>query len=380
MARRGDKAPKLSPEEEAAQLTYLRIKREQKARVVLQTEAQAVARKLGGLAIDKVADEAVTLVKKDLKNFGTATNEGVIAITLNAVLNSASVPSAPTDDGKGKGKKGGYAGQSGRGGGGKKATAPKIGAKVELLPPPTGAAAVVAIAQNMKTLDKICKVKDGQIALLRALEAYIVHEHNEPVLGDAAMLLKALTDEGLLEKEVQLEYWANVQSTRAEDGVEILALQTQRSEAEAEHKAASNQLKVAKDEEADATQRAKWAAQEVLNARCGNQPTNDEVVREKAANVSDQKCRALKLQRQKDVEMCHKRQVASLTAQEAADRSLVEKTNQMKPFELMNTHTRSFFDSLVANGKAAGADSGEAAAADKKADAPEAGAADKGEN
>jgi len=309
------------------------------------------------VAIEKVPDDAAPLVKKDPKNFGTGDAQGaVIAITLNAVLLSASVPAEEEDtNGKGGNKKKG----AGKGGGGKKNAKPKIGAKVERLPPPTGDAAKEAIVKHKATLAKVIKVKDakeGQQSLLLAFESWLCNEYNEPVLPAAPLLLKALCDEGLLDSAMLAEYWAKVLSTCESDAKEVLDAKEDCEEAKTELTAADEQLKVAQKEDVDAAQQAKWAATEVLNARTGNQPTADEVAREKAASLADTKARNDKLAKLKNVELFHKKQVAALNANEAAIRALADKILQARTCELMEKYGKTFFETLAADSKVSAPD------------------------
>jgi len=355
--------PRLSPDEEEALLKSLRKEREQKAKGLLQAEAQAVARKLGDVAIDKVPEEAAPLVSKDKKNFGASADSAasaLIAITLNAVLLSACVAEEEGKGGKGYGK----AKAKAAGGGGNKKNAsakPKIGAKVERLPPPTGEAATAAIVEHKKTLArvvaKVKDVKEGQQNLLLAFESWLCNEYNEVVLPATPQLLKTLSEEGLLDAEMLAEYWTKVLSTKDADAVELLAAKEATKEAEVELEAASEELKKAQKEEVDATQQAKWAATEVQNARTGNQPTPDEVAREKAANVADTKARAHRLQMQKNVELFHKRQVSALNANEAATKNLTDKASQARTCELMHQYGQPFFaPSSAAESKADASD------------------------
>jgi len=342
-------APKLSPEDEEALLKKLRTERELKAKGLLQAEAQAVARKLGSVAIEKVPEDAAPLVAKDKKNFGVGDSSGaVIAITLNAVLLCASVSEEDTAGAKGgKGAK-----KAGGKGGGKKDAKPKIGAKVVQLPCPTGEAATEAIIQHKATLERVSKIKDvkeGQKALLLALESFLCSDCNEPLLPATPQLFTVLRDEGLLDREMLAEYWANTKSTYASDTVDLEAAKKQQEVAELELTAASEELKVGQKEEADSTQQAKWAAAEVLNARTGNQPSADEVAREKAAGVADTKARADKLQKQKNLELYHKRQVSALNAKEAATKNVAEKISQGRPCELMHKYGQPFFDASAAS-------------------------------
>jgi len=333
--------PKLSPEAEAALLVQLRTEREQKAKALVQAEAQVVARKLGDVAIEKVPEEAAPLVAKDKKNFGIGDTSGaVIAITLNAVLLSASVSEEDAAGGKGGKKAGGKAAA-------KKNAKPKIGAKVERLPPPTCKAAVDAIIQHKVTLARVSKVKDvkaGQQSLLLALESFLCSEYNEPLLPAIPKFLATFSDEDLLDKEVLAEYWTKILSTHDSYLVDLEAAKKQHEGAELEFAAASEELKKSQKEDADAAQQLKWAAAEVQNARTGNQPSTEEVAREKAAGVADARARADRLQKTKNLELIHKRQVSALNANEAEMKNVAEKISQARAGELMHKYGQAFFD------------------------------------
>jgi len=352
-------SPKLSPEEEEALLKTLRIQREQKARALVQIEAQNVARlKLAEVAIDKVPEDAAPLVSKDKKNFPSGTEKvAVIAITLNAVLLSAcKAAEAPVDEGpKGKGKAKGKA---------KAATKPKVGppAKVERLPPPTGDAAAEAIVKHKPTLERVLNVKDkksGELqvkesqearqAMLAAFEAWLTTEYNEPVLPEAPKLLAALSSEGLLDGEILSEYWAKVLSTHSSDCEEQIKTEAECKEAEAQVGNANESLKQAQKEDGEMAQQVKWAAAEVQNARTGNQPSPEELAREKAANISDKKMRDYKLVALKKVEVCHKEQVAALNAFEAAKKAVTDQASGMRSIGLMRTYGKPFFEPPVAD-------------------------------
>jgi len=87
------------------------------------------------------------------------------------------------------------------------------------------------------------------------------------------------------------------------------------------------------------------------------------VAREKAANVAETRARANRLQKQKDIELFHKRQVSALNAQVAANKGVADKTSQMRMCELMHKHGHPFFETLVTDSKVTEADK-----SDKEAD------------
>jgi len=337
--RRGEK-PKLPADEEAALLNSLKIERELIAHAKLQIEAHAVACRLhdGGMEIAKVADEAAQLAAKDRKNFGFEQKSAVAAITLNAVLLSAS--KVETGGGKGGKGKGGY--------NAKAKAKPKIGGKIERLPPPTCEAAKAAISTSTVTLAKVSSFKDGQLALLRAFESWLLLEHTNPVLATPSSILQAFHgDPCLVEKEVFIQYWNDLQSKRELQAAEQLTAQATSKDAGAESADARANLKAAEQEMKDADQRAKWAAAEVSNSRTGNQPTEPEVQRERAAAVSNTKALASKLQQTKVLELCQKKNVTATNASGEADKTLTTISNKLAPLELMDKHTRAFFESLI---------------------------------
>lgn len=367
--RRGQN-PKLAPEEEEALLVSLRKGREMVARAKLQSEAQAVARKLGDIEVAKVADEAVALAAKDKKNFGQEQQSAVAAITLNAVFLKASAPKDAEEAGGGKGGKGkgGAAKAKAKAGGGKKAANPKIGAKIEVLPPPTCDAARAALSEHKATLAKVSKFAGGQAALLRAFEAWLMIEHNEALLVDVPLMFEVLRDEGLVDPDVFKEYWSTTLSTYEQEGGELRSAQALSEEAGKDHAEALKQLNAAEKEMAEVLQRVKWADTEVRNARCGNQPTEPEMVREKASIAENNRCLALKLQQTKVVEMCHKREVTALNAKVASERDMAERTNQIRPVEMIQLHARSFFEPKDAAAAVPDSDASKAAAAAAPAD------------
>jgi len=290
------------------------------------------------------------LVAKDKKNFGVGCDckGAVVAITLNAVLLSASVSGETTaGDKEGKGAK-----KAGGKGGAKKTAKPKIGAKVEKLPPPTGEAASEAIIQHKATLARVCKangVTEGQQSLLLALESFVCIEYNEPLLPAIPQLFTALSEAELLEKEILAEYWAKVKSKRDSDAADLQAAKKHQEETELELTVASEELKNGQKEDVASAQQAKWAAAEVQNARTGNQPSRDEVAREKAAAVADTKARADRLTMQKKVELCQKRQVSALNASDAAIKNVAEKISQAHTCETMHKYGQAFFDPSAAS-------------------------------
>jgi len=193
----------------------------------------------------------------------------------------------------------------------------------------------------------------AQQALLAAFEAWLCNDYNESVLPEAPKLLQVLSSEGLLARELLSDYWTRVQSAIASDTVELVATEAQCKEAEAEVGAATEQLKRGQKEDADAAQEVKWAAAEVQNARTGNQPSVEEVAREKAANAANTKAIAHRSQTQKKVELFRKEHTSALEDHEAANKELADKQSEMRPRGMMHKYGQPFFEALVADGKTA---------------------------
>jgi len=145
------------------------------------------------------------------------------------------------------------------------------------------------------------------------------------------------------------EYWTKTLSTRESDSVQLLAAKALCKEAEAEVGAAAELLKQSKKEDEEAALNVKWAAAEVSNARCGNQPSVEEVAREKAAASGDNKARSQRILAQKKVELAHKEQVAALNANEAANKDLDVMVSATRTCELMHKHCWSFFEPTAPN-------------------------------
>jgi len=329
-----DENTKLLPEQEQALLESLRVKREYDARIRLQAEAQAVARKFGDMAIEKVPDEAESVAKKDKRNFGLQPDTAVATITLNAVfLHASRKEQAETTKGKAKG---GY---------GKK-NAPKVAAKIERLPPPSCAAVVAAFSEHKLTLQKASKFDDGELALLRGLEAFLTLEANEDLLEQAPTLLQTLKDEGIVGKASLVQYWDGVQSTRESESKVLRSLKEDLTKAKKEHQESLEKLAAAQAEEKDAATRLRKATAEAAQA-WGNAQSEEEARWEKAVNTAKAKAQADIDQRTRVVEACHKRQVQCLSTKEAADQALREKAEQVLPLELMDMQAADWFSELT---------------------------------
>eukprot|EP00930_Biecheleria_cincta_P056455 TRINITY_DN42572_c0_g1_i1.p1 TRINITY_DN42572_c0_g1~~TRINITY_DN42572_c0_g1_i1.p1 ORF type:complete len:348 (+),score=103.66 TRINITY_DN42572_c0_g1_i1:73-1116(+) len=329
---------KLLPEQEEALLESLKAKRDYEARVRLQSESQAVARKLGDIAIEKVPDAAEKAANKDRRNFGLNPNIAVATITLNAIfLDAARKKEEESVKGKGK-KDGGY---------GKK-TASKVTAKVERLPPPSCDAVVAALKKHKATLQKASNFDGGELAVLRSFEAWVTLEVNEDLLESAPEILETFLQDDLVQKDTFLQYWASVQSTREEEGKALRALQEEHKQAKKEHVESLQKLKEAEEAEKDAAMRFKRAAAEASKA-WRNAQTDEEAAWEKAVTDTKNKTQAEHEQRGRTLEACRKRQAQLLNTREAADRAMREKADQILPLELMDMNALDWFQNLMGN-------------------------------
>mmetsp|Transcript_33697 Transcript_33697/g.60984 ORF Transcript_33697/g.60984 Transcript_33697/m.60984 type:complete len:347 (+) Transcript_33697:67-1107(+) len=337
MLHHGENA-KLLPEQEEALLASLKTKRELDARIRLQAEAQATARKIGDIGIEKVPDAAEKAANKDRRNFGLDPAAAVATITLNAVFLDAS-RKKEAENAKSKGKKdGGY-------GGGKKA-APKVTSKIERLPPPDCQAVVDALSTHKATLEKVSKFAEGELSLLRALEAWLTLEVNDELLKDAPKILDAFLSEGLVEKETFVQYWASVQSTREAEGAVLSTLKEQHRQAKKDHLESVDKEKAAQDEEREAAIRLRQATRDASQA-WGNAQSEQEAIWEKGLNTAKAKATAESEQRSRTLEACHKRQVMCLSNRDAAEKAMREKAEEILPLELMDMNASDWFAALT---------------------------------
>ena len=273
--RPGDNA-KLAPEQEQAHLNALREQRETKANLKLQAEAQNLAMTLGELALNDLPPKAKEMAAE--KKFGGALVPATVSILLHAIVRNG-VP--PSEDAAGDktprsgGKKGGGGGK--KGGSGVKPT------KIVDKPPCTTAEARKAIKANKHLLKAAVTTPAAQMAMLRAVEWWLLSAHGSVALPGAAKVIEVLYDLDLASEDVLNQFWADVQSTVAR---EVAAMQQDektvaaRRESEA---AAAAEVKVYDAQEKDAARHKKQSEDYAQYTRCGGNPNQEEQAIEKQA-------------------------------------------------------------------------------------------------
>ena len=207
MLRRGEE-PKLSPEDEAALLEKLRYEREAKAVATMHAEVQQLSAKMVHIDLADIKDEAKKLVSTE-KALAFAKDDAMVAIVLNAVMRSCAPP--PADDEK-----------KGKGGKNKKGPGSIKPTKVVEGVPPTGAEVRKALKANKAIIADALKGKSGgQLALLKALQSWVLSAQGENARPATAKIIEVLYDIDLAEEEALTKYWANLQTQRTREAAEL---------------------------------------------------------------------------------------------------------------------------------------------------------------
>lgn len=231
---------------------------------------------LGELALNDLPPKAKEMAAE--KKFGGALVPATVSILLHAIVRNG-VP--PSEDAAGDktprsgGKKGGGGGK--KGGSGVKPT------KIVDKPPCTTAEARKAIKANKHLLKAAVTTPAAQMAMLRAVEWWLLSAHGSVALPGAAKVIEVLYDLDLASEDVLNEFWADVQSTVAR---EVAAMQQDektvaaRRESEA---AAAAEVKVYDAQEKDAARHKKQSEDYAQYTRCGGNPNQEEQAIEKQA-------------------------------------------------------------------------------------------------
>ena len=340
--RPGEEA-KLAPEAEQALLEQLRAEREAKAHVKLQADAQALAMGLAALELNDIPAKAKELAS-DKKKF-TDSTAAAIAIMFNAVVRNGVPPKEDETATPRGGKKGG-------GGGGKKGpnAVKASAAKVVDRPPCTAAEARKAIKAHTHTLKEIATGPAAQLALLKAVESWLLSAHGATALkAAAAKVIEVLYDLDLATEDVLTKYWANVQAQASKRAADLDASTKKAGELEAAHELSLAAVQKAEAEQAELAYYKKNSEQYAQNVRCGNNPNKEEEAIEKAAIAQLKKAIELHTQSQKVLAARHKTLVADKAELESEQRALVEITNAVEHHSPFVTHSTPFFDWLAAS-------------------------------
>ena len=298
MMRKGD-MPKLSAEAEQAHLDQLRAKREIKQHQTLQAEAQmqALQLSLSELACSDVPDRAKEIAAAEKKKFGEQKFAAVVSITLNAVMRS--VP--PAEDAPAEKKKGG---------GGKKGKGSAKPTKVVDKPPPSTAEVRKALRTHKAVLASVAKGKEGELALLRALESWLLSAHGAAALPTGSKVIETIYDTDLVSDEVLTAHWGSVQAAHSAMMTELAALEASKAQLETSHAAAAAAVKQAEADETEHARHKKQAEAYAQSMRCGNHPAPEEEANEKAANNAFKKAREMHAQTQSVLAARQKNEVA----------------------------------------------------------------------
>ena len=340
MMRRGDE-PKKSEKEEQELLEKLRFEREAVAHAKLQEQAQALAASMGALQLSDVPAEAKKLAASD-KKFTGAAPAATVAITLNAVLRSTSAAVEPeTAKKSGGGKKG-----PPKKGGGVGSVKPT---KVAEKPPPTLPETRKAIRANKALLASVAPNETGQVALLKAVEAWLLSPQGAVALPGAAKVVEVIYDTDLVESSVLTDYWTATQTKREREARELKESQESVAALEKTHASAADAAKIAEREEADNQYYRKQAETYAQNVRCGNNPNKEEEVIEKQANAALKKAIELHTQSQKVLAARQKNMIDERAELETAQRLLAERTKRHETgVEVFTLHSKPFFEWLLA--------------------------------
>jgi len=270
MLRKGDN-PRLAPLEEQALLEKLRREREAKAHAALQAEAQLLALTLARMPIEDIFAEAKTL-SKTKKALAIAPVDAQVALVCNTLLCMCGTPTEPEPAKKGNKKAGG-----------KTLNAVKLAAaKVVEGPPPTGPEVRAVLKGNAHLLAEATNgTANGQLALLKALEAWLLCSRGVKALPSAAKILEVLYDKDLAEEEHLLSYWADVNARRTREAAELAESEATCAALSAEKAAAEEAVRHASREQADAAWHLKQAEQRAQNCRCGGSASREEEAAEK---------------------------------------------------------------------------------------------------
>ena len=279
MMRRGDD-PKLTPEAEQAQLEKLRREREIKASALLQAEAQSISAKMVGMALGEIPAVAKSTVKSD-KTLAKAPKEAQIALVLNMLLRSCCPPEVKEAPQKGKGNK-------------KQANSVKAAAAAKVIEgTPPGAAEVRKVVKANKAMlaETTSGTAAGQLSLLKAFQSWLVSSQGANALVHSPKVMEVLYDVDLVEEEVALKYWTDLQAQLVREEAE-LAEQVAAHKRLSEEKAGLEEaVRVAEAEESDAAWYNKKAEETAQAARCGGNPSKDDEANEKAALSALKKCK-----------------------------------------------------------------------------------------
>ena len=341
MMRRGDD-PKLAPEQEQALLEKLRLQREQKSYGLLQLEAQSLSAKMATMDLTTLSSVAKETSAAN-SAMACAPLDGRVALVLNVLLRTCSPPAAKDSPAKGKGA----------GGGGKKqqnsikAAAAKV---LEGEPPESAQVRKVVKANKALLAEATNNTAAGQLALLKAFQAWLVSPQGVNAVVNAAKILMVLYETDLAEDEVFTKFWADLQAQLAREETEYAEAKSAFSTLTAEKAAAEEAAAEATRGEKDAIWSEKQAEAHAQATRCGGNPSKEEESAEKAAIANLKKCKEYRTQTGK-VFAARAKDLTTVNAEFETSQRLVEQLRLKGEGggALFTKHAAPFFEWLAAS-------------------------------
>jgi len=341
MMRRGDD-PKLAPEQEQALLEKLRLQREQKSYGLLQLEAQSLSARMATMDLTTLSSVAKETSAAN-SAMACAPLDGRVALVLNVLLRTCSPPAAKDSPAKGKGA----------GGGGKKqqnsikAAAAKV---LEGEPPESAQVRKVVKANKALLAEATNNTAAGQLALLKAFQAWLVSPQGVNAVVNAAKILMVLYETDLAEDEVFTKFWADLQAQLAREETEYAEAKSAFSTLTAEKAAAEEAAAEATRGEKDAIWSEKQAEAHAQATRCGGNPSKEEESAEKAAIANLKKCKEYRTQTGK-VFAARAKDLTTVNAEFETSQRLVEQLRLKGEGggALFTKHAAPFFEWLAAS-------------------------------
>jgi len=334
--RRGDD-PKLAPEEEQALLEKLRRQREEKSYALLQAEAQGISAKMANMDLTELPAMAKDISKKE-KAMACSPLDGHVALVLNVLLRSCSPPVVKESPTKGKG------------GGKKQANSIKVAAaKVVEGPPPTSAEVRKTLKANMALLKEATgKESAGQLALLKALQSWLVSSQGANACAHSAKIVEVLYDADATEEETCMRFWTDTQAQLVREAAELTEASAALATLTAEKAAADEAVRLADREKSDAAWYEKQAEHTAQATRCGGNPSKEDEAAEKAALANLKKCKEYHTQTSK-VLVARAKNLTEVSAEFETSQRLVEQFKQRGEggAALFTKHAAPFFEWLA---------------------------------
>ena len=340
MMRRGDD-PKLAPEQEQALLEKLRLQREQKSYGLLQLEAQSLSAKMATMDLTTLSSVAKESSAAN-SAMACAPLDGRVALVLNVLLRTCSPPAAKDSPAKGKGAGGGKKQQNSI-----KAAAAKV---LEGEPPESAQVRKVVKANKALLAEATNNTAAGQLALLKALQAWLVSPQGVNAVVNAAKILMVLYETDLAEDEVFTKFWADLQAQLAREETEYAEAKSAFSTLTAEKAAAEEAAAEATRGEKDAIWSEKQAEALAQATRCGGNPSKEEESAEKAAIANLKKCKEYRTQTGK-VFAARAKDLTTVNAEFETSQRLVEQLRLRGEGggALFTKHAAPFFEWLAAS-------------------------------